>query len=78
MAFFGGLSTNNELRRIGLADTEMSQAQCQTVRLKLLKIGAQIKVSVRRVMVSLASGYPYQDLFERVYGNLRKLQTLSC
>jgi hypothetical protein len=68
----------NELRRVGLSETEMSQAQCQTVRLKLLKIGAQVKVSVRRVMVSLASGYPYQDLFERVYNNLQNLKTIHC
>ena len=38
--------------------------------MKLLKIGAQIRVSVRRVLISLASGYPYQDLFRLVYQNL--------
>jgi hypothetical protein len=44
------------LRRLGLKGTEMAQAQCQTIRLKLLKIGAQIRVTVRRVYLSLATG----------------------
>jgi len=58
------------LRRLGLAGTEMDRAQCGTIRLKLLKIGAQIRVSVRRILVSLAGGYPYQNLFWLVYQNL--------
>jgi hypothetical protein len=58
------------LRRLGLKDTEMAQAQCQTIRLKLLKIGAQICVSVRRVYFSLAAGYPFREIFARVYTNL--------
>jgi hypothetical protein len=58
------------LRRLGLRGTEMATAQCNTIRLKLLKVGAQIKVTVRKVWVSLAGGYPYVDLFTRVYGNL--------
>jgi len=40
----------NEIRRLGLAGTEMEQAQCSTIRLKLLKIGAQVQVTVRRVV----------------------------
>ena len=59
------------LRRLGLRGTEMAQAQCQTIRLKLLKIGAQIRITVRKVWVSLAGGYPYAALFTQVYGNLR-------
>ncbi len=51
----------NEMRCLGLAGTEMEQAQCSTLRLKLLKIGAQ--VTVRRVVVRLASSYPFQELF---------------
>lgn len=58
------------LRRLGLAGTEMEKAQCGTIRLKLLKIGAQIRVTVRRVWVSLAGGYPYAELFARVHANL--------
>jgi hypothetical protein len=59
------------LRRLGLAGTEMARAQCQTIRLKLLKIGAQIRVTVRRVWLSLATGYPFADIFAQVYNNLR-------
>jgi Transposase DDE domain group 1 len=58
------------LRRLGLQGTEMAQAQCQTIRLKLLKIGAQIRVTVRRVCLSLATGYPFREIFGRVYANL--------
>ncbi|HZD92894.1 MAG TPA: IS1380 family transposase, partial [Candidatus Sulfotelmatobacter sp.] len=47
------------LRRLGLAGTELAKAQCATIRLKLLKIGALIRISVRKVWVSLAGGYPY-------------------
>jgi hypothetical protein len=58
------------LRRLGLKGTEMAQAQCQTLRLKLLKIGAQVRVTVRKVWISLASGYPFANLFAQVYANL--------
>jgi hypothetical protein len=68
----------NEVRRIGLPGTSMEQAQCGTIRLKLLKIGAQIKVSLRRVFVALASSYPYQELFLHVYRNLTAMQPLRC
>lgn len=59
------------LRRLGLQGTDMAQAQCQTIRLKLLKIGAQIRITVRRVCFSLASGYPFAQLFAQVHRNLR-------
>ena len=54
------------LRRLGLAGTELAKAQCATIRLKLLKIGALIRISVRKVWVSLAGGYPYVALFRQV------------
>jgi Transposase DDE domain group 1 len=47
------------LRRIGLAHTQFAEASCGTIRLKLLKIGAQVRVSVRRIKVAMASGSPY-------------------
>ena len=47
------------LRRLGLAGTKFADATCGTIRLKLLKIGAQVKISVRRVLFSLASAFPY-------------------
>lgn len=65
------------LRRLGLKGTALAQAQCHTIRLKLLKIGAQIRVTVRKVWVSLASGSPYAGLFAQVYTNLRAVP-LRC
>jgi hypothetical protein len=59
------------LRRLGLQGTEWAKAQCTTLRLKLLKIGALIRITVRKVWVSLAGGYPYQDLFRQVYAQLQ-------
>lgn len=61
----------NELRRLGLAGTDLAQARCDTIRTKLLKIGAQVKVTVRRVWIHLANSYPYALLFARVLGQLR-------
>ena len=59
------------LRRLGLQGTSMAKAQCETIRLKLLKIGAQIRITVRKVWVALASSSPYADLFARVWANLQ-------
>jgi len=59
------------LRRVGLKGTELAQAQVSTIRIKLLKIGAQIRVSVRKVWVSMASSSPWQDLYQQVWSNLR-------
>jgi hypothetical protein len=59
------------LRRLGLKATELAGAQVSTIRLKLLKIGAQIRVTVRKVWVSMASSYPWQDLYQQVWSNLR-------
>jgi hypothetical protein len=47
------------LRRLGLADTKFADATCGTIRLTLLKIGAQVRISVRRVLFSMASAFPY-------------------
>lgn len=59
------------LRRLGLQGTELAQAQVSTIRTKLLKIGAQIRVTVRKVWVSMASSYPWQGLYQQVWTNLR-------
>jgi len=58
------------LRRTALADTELAKAQCGTIRLKLLKIGAQVRVTVRKVWISLAEGYPHAALFAGVLAAL--------
>ncbi len=62
------------LRRLGLKGTPMAQARCDTIRLKLLKIGARIRVTVRKVWVSLSESCPYQSLFEMIYDHLRRQQ----
>ena len=59
------------LRRLGLNGTELAHAQVSTIRTKLLKIGAQIRMTVRKVWVSLASSYPWQDLYRQGWTNLR-------
>jgi Transposase DDE domain group 1 len=59
------------MRRLGLKGTELAQAQVSTIRTKLLKIGAQIRVTVRRVWVSMASSYPWQDTYQQIWANLR-------
>jgi hypothetical protein len=58
------------LRRVGLKGTEMARAQINTIRLRLLKIGAQVRISVRRVWISMSSAYPHQALFHAVRANL--------
>jgi len=65
------------LRRLGLRDTPLAQAQAPTIRQKLLKIGTQIRVTTRRVWLSWSQGYPYQELFRRVYENLLRLAPFS-
>jgi hypothetical protein len=59
------------LRRLGLRGTELERAQCETIRLRLLKIGARVATSVRRIVVSLSEAFPLQALFARVLGHLR-------
>ena len=58
------------LRRLGLQGTPLADAQCQTIWLKLLKIGALVRVTVRKVWVALSESYPYKPLFRQVFANL--------
>jgi hypothetical protein len=60
------------LRQFGLQGTEMSQSRCDTIRLKLLKIGALVRTTVRRVWISMSEGCPYQRVFAQVCENLRR------
>lgn len=60
------------LRRLGLAGTDLDRAQCDTIRLKLLKIGALIRVTARKVWIALSQSYPHRDLFLRVYRTVQK------
>lgn len=59
------------LRRLGLRGTEWAQAQVDTIRRKLLKIGAIVHVSVRRVVLQMSSAYPWKDIYARAYHALR-------
>ena len=58
------------LRRIGLTNTRLADATCCTIRLKLLKIGALVKTSVRRVLFSMASAFPYTDAYAAAWAAL--------
>lgn len=59
-----------DLRRSALQGTELRSAQVQTIRLKLLKIAARVRVTVRRIVLSLSSAYPYQRLFAYLVARL--------
>jgi len=61
------------LRRLGLAGTRLAQAQCGSIRLWLFKVGALVRVTVRKVWVSLSSACPHRDVFTQVYENLRRV-----
>jgi hypothetical protein len=66
------------LRRLGLKGTELERAQATTIRLRLLKIGAQIRITVRKVWLSMASSFPLQHLFGQVCQNLRPMVPLRA
>jgi hypothetical protein len=59
------------LRRIGLAHTQFAEATCGTIRLKLLKLGALVRISVRRIKLAMASACPWQDEFALAHARLR-------
>ena len=58
------------LRRMALAGAELERAQCGTIRRKLLEIGALVRVTVRKIWVSLAESYPHATLFAQVLAKL--------
>jgi hypothetical protein len=59
------------LRRLALAGTEWAQAQVNTIRLRLLKIAAEVRVTARRVWVSYSKAYPWKGLFHVAWAALR-------
>ena len=65
------------VRRVGLAGTGWARAQAGTIRTLLLKLGAQVRVSVRRVWFSFSSGYPSMELFRTVQANLQAAYPLG-
>lgn len=66
------------LRQQGLKNTPLARARCDTIRLKLLKVGAVVRVTVRRVWFSLAESYPFQECFERAFQNLQAWRPLPA
>lgn len=60
----------DSLRRIGLVKTDLARATCGTIRLRLLKIGALVRVSVRRVKVAMSSARPCQQQYREAYAAL--------
>ena len=61
------------LRQFGLQETELAPAQAGTIRVRLLKLGAVVRVSVRRGWVALSEAYPLRTVFVRAWANLRAL-----
>ena len=59
------------LRRLGLAGTEWAEAQADTIRLKLLKIAAQVRITARRIWVRYSCAYPWQNVFAAAWTALR-------
>ena len=66
------------LRRLGLKGTCWARAQTETLRRRLLKIGVRVKVTARRVWLSLAEGWPGRELFEAVWRALRSPPPLAA
>lgn len=62
---------HHALRVFGLTETDLATAQVETVRTRVLKIGAQVRVSVRRVFVRLSASHPIQRTWDRILTNLR-------
>jgi hypothetical protein len=65
------------LRRLGLNGTSLARAQCDTIRLKLFKLGAHIRVSVRRVRIAFSECYPYTELYRQILHKLQRIP-LRC
>jgi hypothetical protein len=65
------------LRRLGLHGTALARAQCDTIRLKLFKIGAHLRLSVRRVRIAFSESYPHAGLFWQIMQRLQRIP-LRC
>ena len=61
------------LRRLGLRETELARAQCGTIRERLFKVAAQIRISVRKIWVSFSEGDPGAALFRQILANLQAI-----
>jgi len=65
------------LRRLGLVGTQHAKAQCTTIRLKLLKIAARVRITVRKVWLAYSDAYPYARDFAQILENLRRTPVWS-
>jgi len=63
--------TLSAMRRMGFTNTSFEGAQCNTIRLKLLKVGALLQITVRKIWISFSQSYPYRDQFIKVLENIR-------
>ena len=64
------------VREFGLKGTELENAQCNTIRTKLLKIGARVRVTFRRVWLNFSESYPWQRLFQQVLLKLQRIRPM--
>ena len=73
--WFSGLAyvLINTLREKVLQDTDLADARCETIRLKLFKVAAKVRVTVRRIWISMASSYPWQTRYRDIWGKLERL-----
>ena len=69
---FAYVLMQHALRRLGTEGTQFARAQCATLRLKLLKIGARVKITARRVWLSFSQAYPYAKTLTQVLANLQR------
>ncbi len=69
---YGSLSALLGIRRKALKHTRPENATCGSIRLELLKIGARVRVSVRRILISMASAHPYQNEFALAHARLSR------
>ena len=58
-------------RRLALSGTAWARSQCESIRLQLLRLGAQVRITVRKVWISMASSYPHWRVFQHAYSQLR-------
>jgi hypothetical protein len=63
------------IRQTGLAATGLAQAQCHTIRLKLLKVAATVRYSARRILVTLPQSFPYWDYWKTIQDRFRTAGT---
>lgn len=74
--WFSGLAYTliNSLREKVLQGTDLANARCETIRLKLFKIAARVRVTVRRIWISMASSYPWQERYRDIWERLRLME----